>query len=652
MMPKIITNPSLTTPYPHFQASPSPCSKLKLTAKVVQVTFEETAQACENSGSSCLAEKVKVQSTSYWDYVYRAARVAKTIGSGIVSYGKKGADITFSTLATTATISKACAVQTAKTVAMAVVKAAHFVYEEVPGVKTVTHMTAQAAVSIGASCYQNIPGAKVCAAFITRKALKKLLPQKGVLKNEITTRREELDNLTKSSICRETCRLISSYAAAYLQHQILNGEKIDSALRPDFVKALFCDSKSEPKYGFLGDALKLAIQEHPEIISEIIEANLLKMFSKLIVKLKGAEEENKNWLADLTKELFDGYTEDLQKLQIASPATLEQEEKHLVGHLSKALMKIVLPQKEADFEIPISGFSLFSAALMKELEKAVLPKIVKFTLTELSTDYCRDKLFLKFLQKAQLFFQKGTFSSSSKDPHPHRHEEAPPREPYPNQEAFNESLSAFTATALEFFDSENLALLKVFQPEKLIGANGKLLSDVLTQFDIMSLCNQGLELLLPALNNGRWNGEDKGVHQEFLEAHFAFNSTKEDLEKEKELRKEKHEELHRQTKSLLATFTSDFSGLTAMGAEKMIGSPKLSKDEIQKVMQTGSFLEQCKLCTQLLLLNAIKAILIFICKVFGKKTIQEAGYALHKKVELVNARQAIRPLTSILARKL
>ncbi len=624
--------------YVSAQTSPSPCERLESTAQAAQAKFKKIAP---EDTSFYTLKKVKPLATSYWDYVCKAARVAKTIGSGIACYGKMGI------------------VGTTKAVATAVIKTAQFVYEETPGVKTLTHAAVHAAVTCSASCYQNIPGAKICAAFITKKALEKLLPQKGILKNQILERRHELDELTKSSICREACRLVASYATAYLQHQILNGEKIEKELRCSFMSALFYDSNKDAKYGFLGDALKLAIQEHPDLVLEIIEANLLKMFSKLVVKLKTAEQENSSWQADLIKEILDSSTKDLLSLKAAeqnpnvqtAAKPFEHDEQCFISHLSKALLKIVLPQAQDDFEIPISGASIFSATLMTELEKSALPIIINTALTELSSDYSRDSLLLKFLQLAKTFFQNGNLSSSSQTKPLHAHRVAPAyTTPYHNQEAFNTSLSAFTSTLFDFLDSKDRNLLKAFHFEKLVGTQGTLLNDVLTQFDILSLCNQGLELLLPLLNAGSWKGE--GLYQEFADRPFIFNSTNKDLENENELRKKKHVAVVQQTEALLTTLTNDFSGLTSMGAERVIGSAKPSKDEIHNVLQNGSFLEQCRLCTQLLLLNAIKAILIFICKIFGETAIQKTGYALQRLVQQTQARQAIRPLTAILARKL
>ena len=286
------------------------------------------------------------------------------IASGITSYSKKGVSAVLKASVTTTTAS-------VKKMASVVSSSAQYAYHEIPGVKTATHLTAKASISVGAACYQNVPGAKKCAKFLASCALPKLLPEKGILKEQIEERRRYLATVTESSICQEACSLISNFAAGYLQHQVVRGEEIDEPLRSPLVTSLLYNaSAAQAEYGFFGDVLKMAITDHPELVSEIIEANLLKNFCTIIKRLKEVQEANSNWLVDLTKDILTSYTSDLKKLKAnVRHEDLSGEKQALFfEHISKILHKITLPNGVKDLDLPIPGKKHIARFLMNELE--------------------------------------------------------------------------------------------------------------------------------------------------------------------------------------------------------------------------------------------------------------------------------------------
>lgn len=580
------------------------------------------------------AREVRVQRSSFFA---TACAVMGSVGTGIVQCSKKG-------LRTVITEGSSIGKETVNGIASVLASSAECAYQEISGVKEVAHLTAQATLNIGSSCYHNLRAVKSLGQRLASYALSKVLPKKGALDEQIKERRTYLQTHTESSICKETCSLLSNFVAGYLQHQLIHGEKIEEPLRSSLVTRLLRNASQErAEYGFFGDALKMGIQERPEIISEVIEANLLKMFCNIVKRLKEVQDVNNNWLVDLTQNILASYTEDLKKLKanIQTKERSNEEQTLFLEHLAKAILKIALPNGEKDLDLPIVGKNQVAHFLMTELEAFILPKILKNLLIDITSEATRDKLVLKIFTMFKEFISTGTFSSNTESAPVNRKAS----KPYATPDIFKQHLAYFIETFLDFLDPSLSQLATIFQTKSLIKKHGGVLISALGEVNLLATVNRLLKLLLPLLNNGSWQGS--GVEQKFATVPFTFSTTMKEEEEEIALKLRQHEQVLRETELILNTLTHDFSGISSLGVDSFI--PRPTREHIEQVLQSDWFLDHWRLSIWLLLIHAAHEILKFIYWIFGKAKIEETSYALYERTKTMYFKQTIRPLESIIA---
>ncbi|MDB6081960.1 MAG: hypothetical protein JWO53_1232, partial [Chlamydiia bacterium] len=499
------------------------------------------------------------------------------------------------------------------------------------GAGAITGGTVYTAKAIGsctasalATTYQVVPGARGAAQFVAEHAVMRwVLPELGIFKQKIEERQEYLNKTSQSSVCSEACHFFATYATEYLNHQIFHADKIAPSLRAPFVNILLYETRSTTsRYSLTGDVLRHTLEKRPGLVTEIIEANLLKVFQNFITYFTQLQKENPHWLVDLTKDLLAGYTEELKKInswQAEKEIPPEIAEKALTQALSKVLLKIGLPNGAADLELPVAFSSMGAAYLRETFETTLFPAIIDYGCLKGTSEYTRDFIVMKIFDWAKEFISCGTvadFTSSSTAVN-----EPKQISPYPHKESFSQILKTFSESLLEFLNPELCTSAKKWGIPEVIQTHGGDVAATLSQFDIITLTNTALTLLVPIMNDGRWVEEtDK---KRFTNAPFTFLTTIAEKEAGDALQVAKQVEMRKKTETTVQELAKDFNGISTIGAKKVIGSP--SHAEIERILKEGTFLENVRLCTHMFLLNTLQGILKFLCWLLGQKGVQKTG---------------------------
>lgn len=362
------------------------------------------------------------------------------------------------------------------------------------------------------------------ASYVEKKSLSEAvgdvvishLENSSTVQNEVESRSKKLVALTGSTACSELCEKLAARMVTAMAVSVAYAHAIPENQRTDFQKNLVQKGVGDnpDTHNFQGNVLSYVLAERFELMQGAIQANILTAVSNIISYLKEQQRQNPFYFHDLLKDVLDEATSELKKLKPSSTTLTAEEEKELVGKLSKIFskkfMEIACPHREKEIFIPIQNdpvarLFISKEALFKVLETELVPELIVDGYARFDLEERKDETALSLLQTIrEALSEKETKGPATVS------EKRTDQTLYPRQEAFNKSLSKFTLTMLSFLFSTNdfrsvgdkadNSLLR--HP---IEAFGPLIVRAILQVDLLSSINQGAEGLLHTISHHEEN---------------------------------------------------------------------------------------------------------------------------------------------------
>jgi|GEM_PF-6261676 len=500
--------------------------------------------------------------------------------------------------------------------------------------------------TVGQVAYTKVPGVKSAALSLSQKTIDNvLLPSAGVYKKEIEEARKKLKKQSGKSILNESCRIFASFATDFLTHQIKMGGKLPPSLRSGFLNSLLDNEHSkEPALSYSGDVFSHILQKHPALFTEIIEYNLLEIFTNLLTKLQHVEKTNQDCLLDLIKDSVTIYHKILEK---GTPISSEHgaESPLLSESLYEKLLNIALPQGAEDLKLPINGGpirTIVKNQILVVLRDMLLSKILNLSYQHSTSDACKTTLTKISFEYVQDFLKDGfdAFPSNTAIDEEGKKEQFY----YEKQEEFEHECSNVIKLLWKKIDPSLLSAAGEFG-NKICKSLANFLLEQAGTIHMTALLNFVFEITLPAFNGGEWQAD--GFFKDHKNTFFSSLEQVQNFEKE---HKTEQHTIKLETKQSVSQFMTHTHGLSKALASLWIGAP--STKDLMPLLDKEGLKDACIGLIKILFEKCITLLLDIFLIFGGKRLIQRpCERALHQ-LEPITLSSLTHPLETALINNL